>query len=184
MILLRAALAATVLVTSAASAQVRFNRYEAGGLSAELPGPGETSDNRVEGIKARVITLESTIEEPVAGKTWPEFRAYYMVQGVIADEPYDVDAKLKEMTEPREDAVISNRILSTRTLSPSEMPVPGMRGVERVMLLSGFGDGSEQIETSHDMFVGNRWLSVSVRHGTQDDRWSAEPLFRSLTWEN
>ena len=62
------------------------------------------------------------------------------------------------------------------------MPLPGMRGVETVKTYSAFGSDGNQVETSRDMFVGNKWLSVSVRHFETDKRWSADRLFKSVSW--
>jgi hypothetical protein len=175
--------AGLALFASASSAQVAYKTYTAAtGLSAELPGELEPFDKWTDIAKGRVIQLTSTIREKKEGETFPDFKAYYFVQAVIADQPYDVDAKLKEMTADTSDAAVSSDIISTRALKPSEMPLPGMRGVEIVKTYSAFGSDGDQVETSRNMFVGNKWLSVSVRHFENDNRWSADRLFKSVSW--
>jgi len=51
-----------------------------------------------------------------------------------------------------------------------------------VKTYSAFGSDGDQVETSRNMFVGNKWLSVSVRHFENDNRWSANRLFKSVSW--
>jgi len=175
--------AGLALIASASSAQVSYQNYTAGtGLSAELPGEIERFDQWTDIAKGRVIQLTSTIEEKEEGQGWASFKAYYFVQAVIADQPYDVDAKLREMVAVSSDGAVSSDIISTRPLKPSEMPLDGMRGVEVVKRYQSFDADSSQIETSHDMFVGNKWLSVSVRHFQSDSRWSPQRLFKSVDW--
>jgi len=175
--------AGLAVVASAASAQFTYARYTARtNLAAELPGTIERFDKWTDIAKGRVIQLTSTIEEQEAGKSFPSFKAFYFVQAVVADAPYNVDAKLKEMTAENSDSAASFELLSTRPLKPSEMPLPGMRGIQVTKRISTFGSDSSQIEIARDMFVGNKWLSVSVRHFENDKRWSADRLFKSVSW--
>ncbi len=181
---LAVALVSWAAFATAASAQVGYQRYGAAtGLSAELPGPVENFDDWTEIAKGRVIQITSTQREKVDGETWPQFRAYYFLQAVVADQPYDVEAKLKEMQQVQSDAAVASELISSRPLKPSEMPLPGMRGVETVVRMQSFDDGGGQIETARNMFVGNKWLSVSVRHFASDTRWSADRFFKSVAWK-
>ncbi|QIL03107.1 hypothetical protein G7078_10175 [Sphingomonas sinipercae] len=171
------------LVASVASAQARYERYTAPtNLAAELPGEIERFDKWTDIAKGRVIQLTSTVREQVPGDNWPTFKAYYFVQAVIADQPYDIDAKMKELSADNSDAAASFELIGRRPLKPSEMPIAGMRGIETTRRISTFGSDGSQIERSRDMFGGNKWLSVSVRHFENDKRWSADRLFKSVSW--
>ena len=114
-----------------------------------------------------------------------EFRAYFFLQAVIADQPYDIDAKLKQHVAEANggDAAVSRVLISSRPLRPAEMPLPGMRGIEVVSRYLGFGSDGPQIVYSRNMYVGNKWLSVEVRHYENDKSWPRDRFFNSVTWK-
>ncbi|RYG36973.1 MAG: hypothetical protein EON93_04370, partial [Burkholderiales bacterium] len=114
-----------------APAQQSWQRYsQPTGLSAELPGTPERFDAWTDIAKGRVIQLTYTARNPSF-----EFQAYYFLQAVIADQPYDVDAKIAAHIAQAKgggDAAVAMDFVSQRALKPSEMPLPGMRGIELV----------------------------------------------------
>lgn len=168
-------------VSLAMPAQQSWQRYtQPTALSAELPGDAERVDVRNEEIKSRVIQLNYTGRNASG-----DFRSFYFLQAVIADTPFDVDAKIAgDIAEAKSggDAAVGKTFISQRPLKPSEMPLPGMRGTELVYAYSGFGADGRQIETSRNMYAGNKWLSVSVRHFEKDQSWPKERFFNSVTW--
>lgn len=171
---------ATILV-AAAPAQQSWQRYtRPTGLSAELPGEPERFDQWTDIAQGRVIQLNHTGRDASG-----DFRAFYFLQAVIADKPYNVDAKIAaHIAEAKGggDAAVDKEFVSQRALRPSEMPLPGMRGTELVYRYSGFGADGPQIEVSRNMYVGNKWLSVSVRHFESDRSWPHDRFFNSVTW--
>ncbi|WP_422057083.1 hypothetical protein [Sphingomonas sp.] len=172
---------ATIAVSATLPVQQNWQRYtQPTALSAELPGDAERVDVRNEEIRSRVIQLNYTGRD-AAG----DFSAFYFVQAVIGDTPFDVDKKIAEdiaQAKDGGDAAVSKRFISQRPLKPSEMPLPGMRGIELVYAYSGFGAGGDQIQTSRTMYVGNKWLTVSVRHFEKDRSWPKDRFFNSVTW--
>ncbi|MFS2112181.1 hypothetical protein ACCC88_20990 [Sphingomonas sp. Sphisp140] len=172
---------AALLSASAVPMQQSWQRYtQPTNLSAELPGAPERVDVRNEAIKSRVIQLNHTGRDANG-----DFRSFYFLQVVIADHPFDVDAKIAaDIAEAKGggDAAVGKTFVSQRALKPSEMPLPGMRGTELVYTYSGFGSDGNQIETSRNMYVGNKWLSVSVRHFEKDRSWPKDRFFNSVTW--
>ncbi len=169
------------LVFAAAPAQQSWQRYtQPTGLSAEFPGEPERFDKWTDIAQGRVIQLTATMRNGAG-----DFRAYYFLQAVIADKPYNVDAKIAgDIAEAKGggDAAVSKEFVSQRVLKPSEMPVPGMRGTELVYRYMGFGSDGSQIEVARNMYVGNKWLSVSVRHFENDKSWPRDRFFNSVTW--
>lgn len=162
--------------------QQSWQRYsQPTGLSAELPGDPERFDKWTDIAKGRVIQLTHTGRNASG-----DFRAYYFVQAVIADQPYNVDAKIAQHIAEAKgggDAAVSKEFVSQRPLRPSEMPVAGMRGTELVYRYIGFGSDGSQIETSRNMYLGNKWLSLSVRHFEKDRSWPHDRFFNSVTWK-
>ena len=171
-----------VLVAPAAIAQATWQRYAiAGGLSAEFPAEPEKFDKWTDIAKGRVIQLTRTMPREFSDN----FQAYLFLQAVIADRPYDVERKLKNELDQRSDggdAAVSSELVSHRALKPAEMPLPGMRGIETVTRLDGFGSDRSQIEYSRSMVVGNKWLAVSVRHYEGDKNFPHDRFFRSVRW--
>lgn len=174
---------AALLSASATPAQQQqsWQRYtQPTGLSAEFPGEPDRFDQWTDIAKGRVIQLDRFMRD--AGGS---MRAYYFLQAVIADKPYDVDAKIAANIADAKnggDAAVGKSFVSQRALKPSEMPLPGMRGVELVYTYSSFGADGAQVETSRNMYVGNKWLSVSVRHYENDRSWSKDRFFNSVSW--
>lgn len=172
---------AALFAASAVPVQQNWQRYtQPTNLSAELPGEPERVDVRNEAIRSRVIQLNHTGRDASG-----DFRSFYFLQVVIADQPFDVDAKIaQDIAEAKGggDAAVSKAFVSQRALKPSEMPLPGMRGTELVYKYGAFGADGDQIETARNMYVGNKWLSVSVRHFEKDRSWPKERFFNSVTW--
>lgn len=173
--------AVIVLAPAAAVAQGTWQRYSAAtGLAAAFPAEPDRFDKWTDIAKGRVIQLDRFVRNEAG-----DMQAYFFLQAVIADQPYDVDAKLKAEIAQRSgggDAAVSSSFVSHRALRPEEMVLPGMRGIETVTRYGAFGSGSSQIEISHSMFVGNKWLAVSVRHFEGDKRWPAARFFKSVEW--
>ena len=173
---------AMLATTATASAQQSWQRYSQGGLSAEFLGEPEPFDKWTDIAKGRVIQLTHMQRDAAR-----DFKAYYFLQAVIADKPYNVDAKIaKDIVDAKGggDSVVSKQFVSQRALKPSEMPLPGMRGTELVYLYgSAFDGGDTQLETSRNMYVGNKWLSVSLRHRQNEKHDSQRArFFQSVTW--
>ena len=171
-----------IALVGAVPVQQGWQRYaQPTGLSAELPGTPERFDAWTSIAKGRVIQLTYTARSPSF-----DFQAYYFLQAVIADQPYDVNAKIAaDIAEAKGggDAAVAKDFVSQRALKPSEMPLPGMRGTELVYRYqSAFDDSGPQIEIARNMYVGNKWLSISVRHFEKDNRWPHDRFFNSLTW--
>lgn len=168
-----------ILAAPVAVAQTAWQRYTNAGLSAEFPAEPDRFDKWTDIAKGRVIQMDRFVRDSAG-----DMQAYFFVQAVIADKPYDVDAKLKEEIAQRSggDAAVSSTLVSHRALRADEMILPGMKGVETVTRYGAFGGNSDQIEISHSMYVGNKWLAVSVRHFEGDKRWPAERLFKSVRW--
>ena len=172
---------ATILAAPA-PAQQSWQRYtQPTGLSAEFLGEPERFDKWTDIAQGRVIQLTHTGRNASG-----DFRSYYFLQAVIADKPYDVDAKIaQDIAEAKNggDAAVSKSFVSQRALKPSEMPLPGMRGTELVYRYgSRFDPDGLQIEVSRNMYAGNKWLSVSVRHFEKDKSWPHDRFFNSVTW--
>jgi len=171
--------AAVAITAAPAVAQTTWQRYsQPTGLTAELPGTPERFDEWTDVAKGRVIQLNSTIR-----KADFEMEAFFFLQAVIADKPYDVDAKLREFTSTGGDALSGATMISQRPLRPEEMLLPGMRGVEVVRTYDTFGNDRTQVEVSRNMIVGNKWLSYSVRHYKNDKRWPSDRFFKSIGWK-
>ena len=172
---------AAIVLAPAAIAQGTWQRYAtATGLAAAFPAEPDRFDKWTDIAKGRVLQLDRFVRNDSG-----DMQAYFFLQAVIADQPYNVDAKLKEEIAQRSgggDAAVSRELVSHRALRPDEMVLPGMKGVETVTRYGGFGGGG-QIEISHSMYVGNKWLAVSVRHLEGDKRWSAERFFKSVEWK-
>ncbi|TFI56622.1 hypothetical protein E2493_19250 [Sphingomonas parva] len=168
-------------VVAPAPAQQGWQRYTQNGLSAEFLGEPERFDKWTDIAKGRVIQLTETRRDGAG-----DLKAFYFLQAVIADQPYDAGAKIAgDIAEAKGggDVAVSKEFVSQRALKPSEMPLPGMRGTELVYRYGGFGGGG-QLETARNMYVGNKWLSVSVRHGEGDDHAAERArFFRSVTWQ-
>lgn len=172
--------AAIVLAPAAAVAQGAWQRYSAAtGLAAAFPAEPERFDKWTDIANGRVLQLDRFVRNDAG-----DMQAYFFLQAVIADQPYDVDAKLKQEIAQRSggDAAVSSTLVSHRALRPDEMVLPGMKGVETVTRYGAFGGDRDQIEVSHSMYVGNKWLAVSVRHFEGDKRWPAERFFKSVEW--
>jgi hypothetical protein len=169
------------LFAQAPTLQQGWQRYtQPTGLSAELPGEPERFDKWTDIAQGRVIQLTYT-----GRNASQDFRAFYFLQAVIADQPYNVDAKIAgDIAEAKSggDAAVGKEFVSQRTLKASEMPLPGMRGTELVYRYTGFGSDGSQIEVSRNMYLGNKWLSVSVRHFETDKSWPHQRFFDSVTW--
>lgn len=170
--------AVAVIAVPAASAQTWQRHSQPTGLTAELPGTPERFDKWTDIAKGRVIQLNSTIRSPDF-----EMQAFFFLQAVIADKPYDVDAKLREFMSTGGDALSGAKMISQRPLRPDEMLLPGMRGVEVVRTYDTYGNDRTQIEVSRNMVVGNKWLSYSVRHFQGDKRWPHDRFFKSIGWK-
>ena len=170
-----------ILATASDAQQLSWTRYtQPTGLSAELPGEPERFDKWTEMAQGRVIQLNHTGRNAAR-----DFRSFYFLQAVIADKPYNVDAKLAEHVAQAKgggDAAVSKQFVSQRALKATEMPLPGMRGVELVYRYSGFGSEGMQIEVARNMYVGNKWLSVSVRHYENEKGWPRDRFFNSVRW--
>jgi len=169
------------MLVAVAPAQQSWQRYtQPTGLSAEFPAEPERFDKWTDIAKGRVIQLTRTMP-----KEFGDFKAYYFLQAVIADQPYNVDAKIAaEIAQAKGggDAAVSQEFVSQRALRPSEMPLPGMRGIEIVTRSMSFGSDEPQIEVARSMYVGNKWLAVSVRHFENDKSWPHDRFFNSVTW--
>lgn len=168
------------VIAVAASAQ-SWQRYtQPTGLSAEFTGEPDRFDKWTDIAKGRVIQLDRFTRDSSGSMV-----AYHFLQAVIADKPYDVAAELAARTAEAKgggDAAVGKEFVSVRALKPSEMPLPGMQGTELVYrYLGGFGSGN-QIETARNMYVGNKWLSVSVRYFEGDKNWSPQRFFDSVRW--
>ena len=61
------------------------------------------------------------------------------------------------------------------------MVLPGIRGIESVTRYADAGLGA-QIEVSHSMYVGNKWLAVSARYFEGSTRLPVEGFFKSVEW--
>ena len=171
--------AAVAIAAVPAYAQTTWQRHsQPTGLTAELPGEPERFDEWTSIAKGRVIQLNSTIRNADF-----EMQAFFFLQAVIADKPYDVDAKLREFTTVGGDALSGAKLISQRPLRPEEMLLPGMRGVEVVRTYDTFGNNRIQVEYSRNMVVGNKWLSYSVRYFQGDKRWPQDRFFRSIGWK-
>lgn len=174
-------LVAAAALVAVAPMQLSWQRYtQPTGLSVELPGEPERFDKWTSIAQGRVIQLNHTGRN-AAG----DFRSFYFLQAVIADKPYDVDAKIaKDIAEAKGggDAAVAKEFVSERALKPSEMPLPGMRGTELVYRYSSFGGDGMQIEVARNMYVANKWLSVSVRHFEKDKGWPRDRFFNSVRW--
>lgn len=170
-----------IIAAPAVLAQAGWQRYTNAGLSAEFPAEPERFDQWTDIAKGRVIQLDRFVRNDAG-----DMQAYFFLQAVIADQPYDVDAKIKEEIAQRSgggDAAVSSTLVSHRALRADEMLLPGMKGVETVTRYGAFGGDRDQIEISHSMYVGNKWLAVSVRHFEGDKRWPAERFFKSVSWK-
>ncbi|WP_157073820.1 hypothetical protein [Sphingomonas soli] len=170
------------LVWSAPAAQqLNWQRYtQPTGLSAEFPGAPDRFDKWTSIAQGRVIQLDFT-----GRNSNQDFRSYYFLQAVIADKPYDIDAKIAEHIAQAKgggDAAVSKTFVSQRTLKASEMPLPGMRGIELTYRYGGFFGSGDQIEVSRNMYLGNKWLSYSVRHFEGDTAWPRDRFFNSVRW--
>lgn len=169
------------LFAAAPSQQQSWQRYtQPTSLSAEFPGEPDRFDQWTDIAQGRVIQLDRFMRDPGG-----DMRAYYFLQAVIADKPYDIDAKIAEHIAQAKgggDAAVGKSFISQRPLKPSEMVLPGMRGIELVYSYTGFGADGSQIETSRNMYIGNKWLSVSVRHFERDKSWPKDRFFNSVTW--
>lgn len=172
---------AAIVLTPAAIAQGTWQRYSAAtGLAAAFPAEPDRFDKWTDIAKGRVIQLDRFVRNDAG-----DMQAYFFLQAVIADQPYNVDAKLKEEIAQRSgggDAAVSSKLISHRALRPDEMLLPGMKGIETVTRYAAFTGNGDQIEISHSMYVGNKWLAVSVRHFEGDKRWPAERFFKSVEW--
>jgi hypothetical protein len=180
MIPLSFVLPVVAMIAAAPATPQNWQRYsQPTGLSAEIPGQPERFDAWTDIAKGRVIQLNSTMRDGF------DFKAFYFLQAVIADNPYDVDKELKQRVAEVSggDAAASRSLVSQRALKPAEMPLPGMRGVEVVSRIYTFGGDGAQIEYSRNMYVGNKWLSVSVRHFETDNSWQRDRFFKSVTWK-
>ena len=170
--------AVAVAAVPAASAQTWQRHSQPTGLTAELPGTPERFDQWTDIAKGRVIQLNSTIRTADH-----DMEAFFFLQAVIADKPYDVDKKLGEFTSTSADIASGATMISQRPLRPEEMLLPGMRGVEVVRTYDTYGNDRTQIEVSRNMVVGNKWLSYSVRHYKNDKRWPHDRFFKSIGWK-
>lgn len=173
-------LAVSALIAVAPAQQSWLRYTQPTGLSAEFLGEPERFDEWTSIAKGRVIQLTHTGRN-AAG----DFRSYYLLQAVIADKPYNVDAKIAaDIAEAKGggDAAVAKEFVSARALKPSEMPLPGMRGTELVYRYSSFGGDGMQIEVARNMYVGNKWLSASVRHYEKDKSWPRDRFFNSVRW--
>lgn len=173
-------LPAAIMLIAAAAPQ-GWQRYtQPTGLSAEFPGEPDRFDKWTDIAQGRVIQMDRFTRDGNG-----DMRAYYFLQAVIADKPYDVDAKIAaDIAEAKGggDAAVSKEFISERMLKPSEMPLPGMRGVELSYRYMAFTGDGPQIEVSRNMYVGNKWLSISVRHFENDKGWPRDRFFNSMTW--
>ena len=172
---------AMLATTATAAAQQGWQRYTQAGLSAEFLAEPERFDKWTAIAQGRVIQLTHMQNQGSSG-----FKAYYFLQAVIADKPYNVDAKIAEDIADAKgegDSAVSKEFVSQRMLKPSEMPLPGMKGTELVYRYGSTFGGDVQIETSRNMYLGNKWLSVSLRH-KQNDRHDSQRarFFQSVTW--
>lgn len=172
---------AAIVLAPAAVAQGAWQRYSAAtGLAAAFPAEPERFDKWTDIAKGRVLQLDRFVRNDAG-----DMQAYFFLQAVIADQPYNVEAELKETLAQRSgggDAAVRSTLVSHRALRPDEMPLPGMKGIETVSRYGAFGSDRSQIEISHSMYVGNKWLAVSVRHFEGDKRWPAERFFKSVEW--
>lgn len=171
---------AAIVLAPAAIAQGTWQRYStATGLAAAFPAEPDRFDKWTDIANGRVIQLDRFVRDDKG-----DMQAYFFLQAVIADQPYNVDAKLKEEIVQRSggDAAVSSTLVSHRVLRADEMVLPGMKGVETVTRYGAFGGDRDQIEISHSMYVGNKWLAVSVRYFEGDKRWPAERFFKSVEW--
>lgn len=176
--LLSVAMATAVL--PAIAQQLNWARYnQPTGLSAEFPGEPERFDKWTPYAQGRVIQLEHT-----GRNTRGDFRSLYFLQAVIADKPYNVDAEIaRAIAELKDggDAAVSRTYITHRALKPTEMPLPGMRGVELVYRYGIMGS-DPQITVDRRMYVGNKWLAISVRHFEADKGWPRDRFFNSVRW--
>ena len=171
--------AMATIAVPATVAQTAWQRYtQPTGLTAEFPAEPERFDGRNESVKGRLIQLKRTMRAASY-----DFEADFFLQAIIADKPYNVDAKLKEFAAARGSATSGEEMTSHRSLRPEEMPLPGMRGVEIVRTYGSFGESGTQVAYSRSMIVGNKWLTYSVRHYKSDKRWSHDRFFKSIGWK-
>lgn len=176
------AAAAAVVAAPTVLAQGSWQRYVAPtGLAATFPVQPNRFDKWTDIAKGRVIQLEEFARNDAG-----DMQAYFFLQAVIADAPYDVDAKLKQEIADRSgggDAAVASKLLRHRPLRPEEMILPGMRGIETVTQYASFVSDKPQIEIARSMYVGNKWLTASVRYHEGDTRWPAERFFKSVEWK-
>jgi hypothetical protein len=172
-------LPAAVVFAPAAVAQGTWQRYStATGLAATFPAPPERFDKWTDIAKGRVIQLTTDVRKD------GDLQGFLFLQAVIADKPYDVDAELKTQIAERSnggDAAVARTLVSHRALRADEMVLPGMRGIETVTRYADVGLGA-QIEVSHSMYAGNKWLAVSVRYFEGGTRLPVEGFFKSVEW--
>lgn len=175
-----------VVLASSVSAQQDWQRYtQPTGLSAEFPGEPERFDKWTDIAQGRVIELSRFMRE-TGEYGYDEMRAFYFLQAVIADKPYNIETEIKQQIVQAKgggDAAVDKEFIGQRELKPSEMPLPGMRGIELSYRYTGFMGSSSQIEISRNMYLGNKWLSVSVRHIENDNRWPRDRFFKSVMWK-
>ena len=179
---LSVAVAITVLAVPIAVAQGAWKRYVAPtGLAATFPVEPERFDKWTDIAKGRVIQLTQFVRDDRG-----DMQADFFLQAVIADTPYNIDAKLKEEIAELSnggDAAVGKKLLRHRPLRADEMILPGMRGIETVTQYEAIGGNKPQIHISRSMYVGNKWLAVSVRYFEGDTRWPAERFFKSVEWK-
>jgi len=167
------------VLAASGAAQQNWRRYiQPTQLSAEFPGEPERFDKWTKVVQGRVTQLTYT-GRSASG----DFRARYFLQTVIADKPYDVEARIAgDIAEAGGEAAAIKKRISQRSLKASEMPLPGMRGTEIGYRYKGFGADGPWIEVERNMYVGNKWLVVSVRHFENDKSWPRNRFFNSVKW--